>query len=163
AADGRLVWFTNVVQPVLRDDGVVGQLRGLMIDITERKRLAEERDRLLAAEQVARADAEAAAQRARFLAEASDLLSSSLDRGATLDSLVGLAVPAFADWCLVHLAEPVAGRRIHAADADGTRVAEAVERLAPALELPALLPFLERMRAGEPLLVPEIGAAWLEG
>ena len=43
-----------------------------------------------------------------------------------------VAVPAFADWCLVHLAEPVAGRRLHAAgaDADGSRVAEAVERLA---------------------------------
>jgi PAS domain S-box-containing protein len=165
AADGRLVWINNVVQPVRRDDGTVGQLRGLMIDVTERKRLAEERDRLLAAEQAARADAEAAAQRARFLAEASDLLSSSLDRTATLDSLVGLAVPAFADWCLVHLSEPIAGRRLHAAgaDADGTRVAQAVERLAPALELPALLPFLERMRAGEPLLVPEIGPAWLEG
>ena len=165
AADGRLVWISNVVQPVRPEGGDVSQLRGLMIDITDRKRLAEERDRLLAAEQAARADAEATAQRARFLAEASDLLSSSLDRGATLDSLVGLAVPAFADWCLVYLAEPGDGRRLHAAgaDADGTRVAEAVERLAPALELPALLPFLERMQAGEPLLVPEIGCAWLEG
>jgi signal transduction histidine kinase len=136
-----------------------------MIDITDRKRLAEERDRLLAAEQAARAEAEATAQRARFLAGASELLSSSLDRGATLDALVSLAVPAFADWCLVHLAEPIAGRRLHAAGADaaGTRVAEAVERLAPALELPALLPFIERMQAGEPLLVPEIGSAWLEG
>ncbi|HEX6212671.1 MAG TPA: ATP-binding protein, partial [Methylomirabilota bacterium] len=163
--DGRLVWINNVVQPVQREEGGVGQLRGLMIDITDRKRLAEDRDRLLAAEQAARAEAEASAQRARFLAEASDLLSSSLDRGATLDSLVSLAVPGFADWCLVHLAEPINGRRLHAAgaDADGTRVAEAVERLAPALELPALLPFLERMQAGEPLLVPEIGSAWLEG
>ena len=164
AADGRLVWISNIVQPVLRDAGGVGQLRGLMIDVTDRKRLAEERDRLLTAEQAARAEAETSAQRARFLAEASDLLSSSLDRGATLDSLARLAVPAFADWCLVHLVEPVAGRRLHAAgaDADGGRVAEAVERLAPALELPALLPFLERMKEGEPLLVPDIGPAWLE-
>ena len=163
AADGRFVWINNIVQPVRGDDGQVGLLRGLMIDVTGTKRLAEERDRLLAAEQAARADAEAAAQRARFLAEASDLLSSSLDRSATLDSLARLAVPAFADWCLVHLAEPVGGR-LHAAggDADGARVAEAVERLAPALELPALLPFLDRVRAGEPLLVPEIGPAWLE-
>jgi PAS domain S-box-containing protein len=164
AADGRLVWFNNVVQPVVREGGGVSQLRGLMIDITDRKRLAEERDRLLAAEQVARADAEAAAERARFLAEASQLLSSSLDRSATLDSLVRLAVPAFADWCLVHLVEPVAGRRLHAAgaDADGARVAEAVERLAPSLELPGLLPYLEKMKEGEPLLVPDIGPAWLE-
>jgi PAS domain S-box-containing protein len=164
AADGRVVWLTNIVRPVRRDDAVVAQLRGLMIDVTDRKRLAEERDRLLAAAQAAQADAEAAAQRARFLAEASELLSSSLDRSATLDSLARLAVPAFADWCLVHLAEPVGGRRLHAAgaDADGVRVAEALERLAPALELPALLPLIERVKAGEPLLVPEIGPAWLE-
>ena len=164
AADGRFVWITNIVQPVVPETGGPGRLRGLMIDVTERKRLAEERDRLLAVEQAARADAEASAQRARFLAEASNLLSSSLDRGATLDSLVRLAVPAFADWCLVHLAEPVGGRRLHAAgaDADGVRVAEAVERLAPALELPALLPFLERLKDGEPLLVSDVGPAWLE-
>jgi PAS domain S-box-containing protein len=164
AADGRFVWITNIVQPVAPEAGAASQLRGLMIDVTERKRLAEERDRLLAAEQAARADAEAAAQRARFLAEASDLLSSSLDRGATLDSLARLAVPAFADWCLVHLTEPVGGRRLHVAGADaaGARVAEAVERLAPALDVPALLPFLERLKDGEPLLVPEVGTAWLE-
>ena len=165
AADGRTVWIAHLVRPVRRDDGVAGPLRGLLLDITERRRLTEERDRLLAAEQAARADAEASARRARFLAEASELLSSSLDRGATIDSLARLAVPAFADWCLVHLNEPVGGRRLHAAgaDADGVRVAEALERLAPALELPALLPLIERMREGEPLLVPEIGAAWLEG
>jgi PAS domain S-box-containing protein len=165
AADSRVVWISNIVQPVPGDEaGTLGHLRGLMIDVTDRKRLTEERDRLFAAEQVARAEAEASAHRSRFLAEASELLSSSLDRGTTLDSLVSLAVPAFADWCLVHLSEPVAGRRLHAAgaDADGARVAEAVERLAPALELPALLPFLERMKEGEPLLVPDIGPAWLE-
>jgi PAS domain S-box-containing protein len=164
AADGRVLWISNVVQPVRRDDGEIGHLRGLMIDVTVTRRLAEERDRLLAAEQAARADAEATAQRARFLAEASELLSSSLDRSATLDSLVRLAVPAFADWCLVHLAEPVAGRRLHAAGAtpEGVRAAETLERLAPALELPGLLSLLERVKAGEPLLVPEIGPAWLE-
>jgi signal transduction histidine kinase/methylmalonyl-CoA mutase cobalamin-binding subunit len=144
---------------------VAGPLRGLLVDITQRRRVTEERDRLLAAEQAARADAEAAAARARFLAEASELLSSSLDRSATIDSLARLAVPAFADWCLVHLDEPVGGRRLHAAgaDPDGVRVAEALERLAPALELPALLPLIERMREGEPLLVPEIRTAWLDG
>jgi len=165
AADGRTVWLTHLVRPVRRDDGVVGPLRGLMLDVTDRRRLAEERDRLLVAEQAARADAEVAAERARFLAQASELLSSSLDRGATIDSLARLAVPAFADWCLVHLNEPVAGRRLHAAgtDAEGMRVAEALERLAPALELHGLLPLIERIREGEPLLVPEVGTAWLEG
>ncbi|MCW2605718.1 MAG: hypothetical protein JWO60_411 [Frankiales bacterium] len=57
---------------------------------------ALERSRLFAAER-------AAASRARFLAEASERLSASLDAGATLDVVASLAVPAVADWCSVHL------------------------------------------------------------
>ena len=51
-------------------------------DITERKR------------------AEAAA---RFLAEVSDVLASSLDYRTTLASVARLAVPHIADWCAVHV------------------------------------------------------------
>ena len=126
------------MRPVAGDDGSRATLQGLMLDVTQRKRLTEERDHLLEMAQAARAEAEATAERARFLAEASDLLASSLDRGATLDSLVRLAVPGFADWCVVHLAEPIGGRRLHAAgeDPDGTGMAEMFERLATSAELP---------------------------
>ena len=165
-ADGRLVWIDNIVRPVRRDDGRVRH--AARPDARHHRAQAPGRGARPAAGR--RAGGARRRRGGRRSARASwprpaSCSSSSLDRGATLDSLVGLAVPAFADWCLVHLAEPVAGRRLHAAgaDADGTRVAEAVERLATALELPALLPFLERMQAGEPLLVPEIGPAWLEG
>ncbi|MEK6606648.1 MAG: PAS domain S-box protein, partial [Myxococcota bacterium] len=50
-------------------------------------------------------EAEAAEQRAKFLAEASKLLAASLDHHATLASLARLAVPTLADWCSVYLVE----------------------------------------------------------
>jgi PAS domain S-box-containing protein len=43
AADGRLVWFHDTVRGARDAQGRVGQLRGVMVDITERKR-AEEQD-----------------------------------------------------------------------------------------------------------------------
>jgi PAS domain S-box-containing protein len=57
----------------------------------------------LAREQAARITAEEAQRRLAFLAEASDLLASSLDYEATLASLARLAVPFLADWCTVHI------------------------------------------------------------
>src|SRR6185503_18603272 len=52
---------------------------------------------------------------------------------------------AVADWCLVHLTGPVGGRHLHAAGADaaGRVVAEAIERLAPALDVQAVLPLFD--------------------
>jgi PAS domain S-box-containing protein len=73
---------------------------GTVHDVTERKR-AEETTRRLLEEQAARAAAEAAEQRARFLAEASRVLGASFDYQTTLASLARLAVPILADFCVV--------------------------------------------------------------
>jgi PAS domain S-box-containing protein len=56
-ADGRAVWLRDRVHPAER-----GRLRGLMIDVTEHKRLEQERDELLLREQVARSEMESAAE-----------------------------------------------------------------------------------------------------
>jgi GAF domain-containing protein len=40
-----------------------------------------------------------------FLSEASKILASSLDYSTTLKTVVKLAVPRIADWCMVHLLE----------------------------------------------------------
>ena len=66
---------------------------------------AIERTRLYEAERSARAAAEEAGERMRFLAEASRVLSSTLDYEVTLAELGRLAVPEVADVCLVHLLE----------------------------------------------------------
>jgi len=60
------------------------RLSGVLIDITERKRHEV---------------------RTRFLAEASQLLSSSLDYRTTLENLARLAVPRLADWCAIDMVD----------------------------------------------------------
>lgn len=68
----------------------------------ERKRAEEERQ-LLARAQAARAKAEEAERRFAFLAEASTVLTESLDYEAMLKSVARVAVPFLADWCLAHV------------------------------------------------------------
>jgi signal transduction histidine kinase/DNA-binding NarL/FixJ family response regulator len=87
-------------------------------DVTER-RLAEERERVLIRERAARAEAEAAERRVRFLAEASATLASSLDYPQTLRTFAGLTVPFLADWCFVDTVEgDGAARRVAVAHAN---------------------------------------------
>jgi hypothetical protein len=61
------------------------------LDITDRKE-AEARQR-------------EAERTSRFLADASRVLTSSLDYAATLQTVARLAVPEIADWCAVHVLE----------------------------------------------------------
>jgi PAS domain S-box-containing protein len=163
-ADGRTVWHENVMHVAHDAEGAATRLHGFMLDVTERKRLEEEHHRLLASEQAARAEAEAAARRAKFLAEASQMLASSLDYEATLKAVTRLAVPDFADWCLAHLVDDADRSRLHAAHADpvDARLAEALERVAVTPDLGALLPAVGMLQAGGSLLVPEISPAWFE-
>lgn len=62
-----------------------------------------ERARLVAAERSARREAEAARTRAAFLADASLVLSSSLDCKKTLPEVARLAVPALCDGLVIEL------------------------------------------------------------
>ncbi|HUF90985.1 MAG TPA: ATP-binding protein [Candidatus Limnocylindria bacterium] len=165
AADGRLVWLSNVVRVARASDGTVDRLHGFMMDVSERRQIEEERARLLDVAEQARAEAEAATRRAKFLAEASEALASSLDYEATLDAVARLAVPAVADWCFVRLAdEGQAPARLQAAHADPREatVADRLRELASGLDVGGLAPALEMLGGGQPLLLPEISPAWLE-
>jgi PAS domain S-box-containing protein len=82
AKDGRAVWVEAQSVVVCDDaENPIG-MRGVTMDITERKRAEDAQ---------------------RFLAEASGLLGSSLDYEITLGSVAKLAVPNLADWCVVHI------------------------------------------------------------
>jgi signal transduction histidine kinase len=70
-------------------------------DVTERKH-AEQNERFLIREQAARAAAETAARRFRFLADSSAALSSSLEYRTTLSELARLCVREIADWAVVY-------------------------------------------------------------
>jgi PAS domain S-box-containing protein len=63
-----------------------------------------------------------------FLAEASRTLSTTLDYKQTLQRIARVAVPHFADWCLVHLADPSGvPQQLVAAHIDPKKVAIAEE------------------------------------
>jgi PAS domain S-box-containing protein len=65
-----------------------------------------------------------AQERESFLARASEVLSSSLDYERTVQAVAQLAVPDFADWCVVQLAsDDGAPRRIAVAHRDPDKVA----------------------------------------
>ncbi|HYV48576.1 MAG TPA: ATP-binding protein [Myxococcaceae bacterium] len=85
----------------------------------ERKRTEAANQRLVR-EQAARAGAEAAERSARFLADASRALSSSLDYDQTLSTLAALTVPVVADCCLIDLIDGNGQvRRVGALSLDG--------------------------------------------
>ena len=157
--DGALFWNELYVSPVHDDEGRLTNFVGVQNDVTERKRVEEERDLLLAREQLARAEAVRARRRLSLLAAAGPTLASaSLDHEATLQKISRLAVPELADWCLVDLM-----------DEDGRVSQAAAAHADPEME-DLLLELSEHRRFGEddpgstarvlrtgrPVLVPEV-------
>lgn len=116
--------------------------------------------------------AEAALRRSHeellFLAEASEVLASSLDAERTLSAVARAAVPFLADGCTVVLFDHgriARYRRLAFAHVD-PELEQAVRDRNKASnneEVPAALrPVLDRLRAGEPVLMPEISQAEIE-
>jgi signal transduction histidine kinase/putative methionine-R-sulfoxide reductase with GAF domain len=160
-----------VAIPLLAEDRVIGVLHAgseaYAQFVEEDVRLLELiADRIaLAINQAALYEAERAIQeRLSFLGEASTVLASSLDVDATLTRVAQLAVPHFADWCVVDLLhDDGAIRRLAIVHSNqekvlvGQRLAEAFpERLEDERGIGAVV------RTGRPLLVPEIDAAALD-
>jgi PAS domain S-box-containing protein len=74
-ADGRQIWLRDRVHPADH-----GRLRGLMIDVTEHKRLEQERDELLLREQIARSEMETAAEMVQRLERITEAALSDLSQ-----------------------------------------------------------------------------------
>jgi PAS domain S-box-containing protein len=89
----------------------------------------------------------------RFLADAGSALASSLDYHGTLQSVATLALPAFADWCIVDVLETDEIHRVAVA-ARREESQQALEELrrsyAPTLESPQ--PAAQALREGKPVL-----------
>ena len=95
----------EVVQP---DDEMLQMFDALgrqVGDFIKRTRAEEERDKLLIYERVARSEAETNAEKLAFLAEASTVLTSSLDYQTNLMTVAKLAVNRLADWCAVDVVD----------------------------------------------------------
>lgn len=104
-ADGTRIWVAKRAGPVLDREGKVVAGVATIIDISEARRLRESR---------------------QFLADATELLSSSLDYEETIRRVADLAVPRIADWCAVELVEEGgATRTIAVSHVDPAKVEQA--------------------------------------
>jgi PAS domain S-box-containing protein len=95
--------------------------------------------------------------RLAFLAEASELLASSLEYEDTLQRVARLAVPRIADWCIVHVLEEGAPIRVAMAHADPAMMEfarEYITRYPEKLRDDSGLG--KALRTGEPEFVPSI-------
>src|SRR5256714_6696244 len=127
-----------------------------------RHQAQREHEKLLQ-EQAARAAIEKQHRWVRFLAEASEQLSATLDVKSTLDSLVRLVVPQLADWATVHFKD---GDQIHTpvirhAHGKEQLLRDLLRRYPPSADLAHGYPHV--IRTGEAELLGEIGDQVLEG
>lgn len=155
-SDGRIRWL-GARGRVLRDaSGKPTGMTGVCADVTARRTQEEERARLLAQEQAARADAEGARGRLAFLAEASALLSSSLDYATILRHLARLTVPRMADWSIVYALDPAGTTQrlevVHADPAAAERIRSVLNRFAPEVSGPPA----ESIRTGRTMQMNDI-------
>ena len=160
APDGTVRWVVARGRAIF-EGGRAVRFIGTILDVTERKRDEEERERLLSREKLAWGEAEAARRRLALQARAGTVLSASLDFDATLSRVARLTIPEFADFCLVDiLGEDGSLRQLAAAHADPAEV-EALRELAQYREHDAeALEDTRRvsasvLRTGEAVLLPE--------
>jgi PAS domain S-box-containing protein len=98
-------------------------------------------------------------ERQRFLAEVGSALASSLDFETILESVARLAVPLFADWCIVDVRD---GEQLHrvAVAAEREESRQALEELRrdypPSLESPQ--PAAQALRENRSVIYPEFTA-----
>ncbi|TCJ14808.1 PAS domain-containing protein [Rubrobacter taiwanensis] len=154
---GERFWNELYISPVYDDAGRLINFIGVQNDITGRKEAEEERDTLLAREQLARMEAGQARRRLALLAEAGSRFSASLDYSDTLEQIARLVVPELADWCLVDTLEQDGSvHQAAAAHADpaGERL---LERLAKHRRFGRSSPgtVAKVLRTGRPALVSE--------
>jgi PAS domain S-box-containing protein len=131
----------------------VAGLRWLLRDVTERKRLEDER----AAWLVSRASARAA-RRFEFLAKASALLVGALNLSSSLVNVAHLAASFLQGWCFISVVEPDGSlRQLEAAHADPK-----FEDLAKRLRAHCLFGGKTDLLPGGPLEVNSIDTKWIE-
>jgi PAS domain S-box-containing protein len=116
ARDGRVVWVHDQAVTVRDDDGRPLYVQGYLLDVSERRHAGEERERLLAAERAAAAEALDRQRKLDVLARTGEILAATPNFQAALRRVADLAVRELADWCLVDLLDD---------DGTGTRLAAA--------------------------------------
>jgi PAS domain S-box-containing protein len=101
--DGRIVWVHDEAVTVRDDDGHQLYVQGYLLDVSEERHAGEARERLLAAERAAAAEALDRQRKLDVLARSGEILASSPNYQATLRRVAELAVRDLSDWCVVDL------------------------------------------------------------
>jgi PAS domain S-box-containing protein len=107
--DGSRFWASVTITALRDENGTTEGFLKITRDLTARKQ-AEEQYARLVREQAAREAAESAEKRASFLAEASQVLSTSLDEEQIYQGVARIAVPFLADICIVDRLEEGSAR-----------------------------------------------------
>ncbi|UFP92834.1 ATP-binding protein [Gloeobacter morelensis] len=161
-AHGGVFWYRACVGPVVHP-GQLTSLIAVFSDITERKRSEAAFAALLQREQGLHQAIEHSERRHRFLAQASVVLSSSLDAETTFANLARLVVPQIADGFAVDLVEPDGALRcLVLAHADAEKVGWARRRRERAPGAPgAAWGIAQVIRTGCPQLYSEFSEGLL--
>ena len=120
--------------------------------------IAIENVQLFSREKEARSVAEDAELRSAFLAEASTLLTTSLDYHTTLKNLTHLVVPRLADWCAIDMPGENGGlERVAIAHTDSSKeeLARQMSRRYP-YDMDGAHPIVKALRTGQPTLTEEV-------
>lgn len=154
-ADGTPFWNQVTISPVREGDRVVNYV-GVQADVTERVQMEQERER-------ADAIARHAQGRLALVAEATSLLSATLDVDEALDRLARLVVPVLADWCAVDMVRGNGVERVAVAhvDSDSAGALQQVGELYP-MRLDDSGPVPSVLRGGPPLLFADVDESLLK-
>lgn len=131
--------------------------RALMLALAQQAAQAMERAQLFEKESRARQAAEIAAQRSAALAEASQVLGTSLDYETTLKQVAEVMVRDLADWCVVHVLRPdgyLEQLSYAHRDPEQMKRAEEVQRRYPPRRS-RVQDLQESVREGKPILIAE--------
>ncbi|NTU84183.1 MAG: DUF4118 domain-containing protein [Chloroflexales bacterium] len=171
--EGRVVGLANHTLLVAKDEterpiddsgapvrSAAGEVIGAVLvfrDIIARRAEEQAREAALHREQEARARAEMAEHRARFLDQAGALLTSTLAYEETLQAIARLAVSDIADLCVVYTRESDGViRRVAAVHIDPERERELRDLQHTLIDPQGTHPAAQVMRTGQPLVDPEI-------
>jgi PAS domain S-box-containing protein len=158
-------WFLARALPLRDESGQIVKWFGTCTDIDDQKRIEQEREEILRRERAARAEAEGAEQRFKFLSEASAVLASSLEYEKTLSALVSLVVPRIADCGLVTMQEPDGTIQTVAAACAAPAKLEALRAIDRRYPDGACFPHCYRrvLQTGDPEILSHVDDAMLSG
>lgn len=159
---GSVRWVEATARLALEGDRAPAELIGVVVDVTERRRLEEERRIAVAGEDRARQSTRAVQRRMEMLARAASLVDAPFDLDATLQQVADLAIGSIAEWCTVDLVSD--GRIHHAAvahrDPAMVEVARDIKERFPEDPDEPILQNL--LRTLEPIFVPDFDEAILD-